>query len=260
VGAWPETADGQVADYTTFIRPDHAHGSVVAGVAWLNQHLTRTTLIAGTKEPGGVPTPEGSKVPDSMRASLLATFNAGFKFVDIKGGYYAHGQYARPLRDGNASAVIDQNGVVSVVQWGRDVTMSSNIQAVRQNLDLVVDGGHPVPGLAANNSGQWGSARSQFQFTWRSGIGTDKNGNLIYVGGNQLTLATLADAMTQAGIVRGMQLHIHSDMVTFNTYQPGPGPTKLLPAMVSPADRYLQPDQRDFFAVSLAPPANRAAQ
>jgi hypothetical protein len=258
-GVWAsgaKDAGGQVADYTTFIRPDPTHGSVVAGVAWLNQQLTRTTLIAGTKEPSGFPTPEGSQIPDTLRASLLATFNAGFKFKDINGGYYAHGQYFRPLHDGNASAVIDQNGVVSVAQWGRDATMSPNIQAVRQNLDLVVDGGHPMPGLAANNVGQWGSARSQFQYTWRSGLGTDKAGNLIYVAGNQLTLTTLADAMVQAGIVRGMQLDIHSDMVTFNTYrpdQPGSSPAKLLPTMVSQADRFLQPDQRDFFAVSMRP-------
>jgi hypothetical protein len=257
-----KSAGGQVADYTTFIRPDQVHGSVVVGVAWLDQQFTRTTLIAGTKEPGGVPTPEGAQVPDALRSSLLATFNAGFKFKDINGGYYAHGQYARPLRDGNASVVIDQNGVVSVAQWGRDVTMSPNIQAVRQNLDLVVDNGTPVAGLSSNKGGQWGASGSQYQFTWRSGVGTDKAGNLIYVAGSGLTLSTLADAMTQAGIVRGMQLDIHTDMVGFNAYRPdvpGSSPTKLLPTMYGSADRYLQPDQRDFFAVALRSPNPRAA-
>jgi hypothetical protein len=265
-GTWVPGAavpGGQVADYTTFIRPDPAHGSVVAGVAWLDQQLTQTRLIAGTKEPGGVATPDGSRVPDSLRSRLLATFNSGFKFKDITGGYYANGQYSRPLRDGNASVVIDNNGKVSVAQWGRDATMSPDIQAVRQNLDLVVDGGQPVAGLSQNSSGQWGSARNQFQFTWRSGLGVDQAGNLVYVAGNQLTLVTLADAMVQAGVVRGMELDIHSDMVTFNTYrpdQPGVAPSKLLPTMTSAADRYLRADQRDFFAVSLRAAASTAVQ
>jgi hypothetical protein len=236
------------AESTFVVQPDPAHASVVAGVAKINQQLTRTMLIAGTKEPGGISRPEGSKVPSG---SPLATFNAGFLFKDIKGGYYAHGQYARPLRDGDASVVIDQNGVVSVAQWGRDVTMSPNIQAVRQNLSLVVDGGQPVQGLMDNLGGRWGNPRNQFQYTWRSGLGTDQVGNLIYVGGNNLTLATLANAMVQAGIVRGMELDIHSAMVTFNSYQPGSSPAKLLPTMSSPADRYQKPDQRDFFAVVL---------
>jgi hypothetical protein len=52
--------------------------------------------------------------------------------------------------------------------------------------------------------------------------------------------------MVQAGIVRGMELDIHTGMVTFNTYRPD------LPG-VAPANRYLMADQRDFFAVTVRP-------
>ncbi len=34
--------------------------------------------------------------------------------------------------------------------------MTPNVVAVRQNLDLLVDGGKPVPGLNANDTTQWG--------------------------------------------------------------------------------------------------------
>jgi hypothetical protein len=71
----------------------------------------------------------------------------------------------------------------------------------------------------------------------------------------------LAAAMVKAGIVRGMELDIHTQMVTFSTYRPdrpGSAPAHLLPTMAGLADRYLKPDQRDFFAVELRPGAGTA--
>jgi hypothetical protein len=247
-GVW-QPVDSGGALYTTFFQPDAAHGSVLAGAAWFNQDLTTTRLIPGTKEPVKNPNAPG-RVPDGLR--LLATFNAGFKMVDANGGAYLDGHTLVPLRDGAASVVIHRDGRVTVDQWGRDTRLSRDVVAVQQSLDLIVDHGQVVPGLAANRDARWGSARSQFQYTWRSGLGTDSAGHLIYVAGNDLTLATLADAMTQAGIQRGMQLDIHPDMVSFNAY-PGHGtaPHKLLPAIPSPADRYRTTDLRAFFAVTL---------
>jgi hypothetical protein len=172
--------------------------------------------------------------------------------VDITGGFYLDGRTARPLRDGQASLVIDRKGQMTIGQWGRDVTMTSDVAAVRQNLALVVDGGKPVADLAGNADGRWGSAKNQFQYTWRSGAGLDAKGNLVYVAGNKMNLTTLAAAMVDAGIVRGMQLDIHTGMASFASWKPGIAggpsmPTKLLPAMTRSADRYLIPDQRDFF-------------
>jgi len=239
-----------------WFRPDPAYPSQVVGVAWFDQALTATQLVAGTREPGGT-WPEGAQVPPAERPSLLAAFNSGWKMKDISGGFYAHGRTAKPLRDGSASLVIDTAGRVTVGQWGRDVSMSPQVAAVRQNLALIVDQGRPVAGLADNSSGAWGSAKNQFQYTWRSGAGVDRAGNLVYVAGDKLTLAGLARAMTEAGVARGMELDIHPEMVTFNLFQPEAGApagvagTKLLPDMTQSATRYLAPDQRDFFAVTL---------
>ncbi|HEV7685316.1 MAG TPA: hypothetical protein VGQ80_02030, partial [Acidimicrobiia bacterium] len=126
----------------------------------------------------------------------------------------------------------------------------------RQNLKLIVDGGQPVPGLTTNATGAFGARRQQLQYTWRSAVGVDPNGALVYVSGNNLTLAMLADALVEAGAVRGMQLDIHTNNVTFNLYQPSPQPSgvtaaKLTPDMARPPTRYLQPDQRDFIALTL---------
>lgn len=257
-GRWvPGRTDpsGAPAIYTTFVRPDPSHPSVVAGVSWIRTGDTTAHLVAGLQQPGGSGWADGARVPAADVPSLVATFNSGWKFRDIDGGFYLDGRTASPLRNGEASVVIDDQGRVTVGQWGRDVTMGPHVRAVRQNLGLVIDQGKPVPGLADNGNGRWGSSHNQLQFTWRSGLGTDAQGNLLYVAGNGLTLRTLADAMVQAGIQRGMELDIHSRMVDFASWQPGPAgsltPTKLLPDIPVPADRYLSPDQRDFFYLTL---------
>ena len=66
--------------YHGYFRPDPAYPSLVVGVAWLDQSLTSTTLIAGTREPGGT-WPEGARVPTGLRLSLLAAFNSGWKLA-----------------------------------------------------------------------------------------------------------------------------------------------------------------------------------
>jgi hypothetical protein len=254
-GVWvpgARMAGGQAADYTTFLRPDPGHTSVVAAIVAFDQKWTGTHLIAGTKEPGGT-WPEQAQVPNSLRPSLLATFNSGFKFRDTDGGFYADGQYGKPLKNGIASLVIDRSGVATVALWGRDAHMTSQVAAVRQNLELIVDGGKPVSGLSGNPAGQWGSARNQFQFTWRSGVGVDAQGRLVYVAGNQLTLTAMANALSAAGVVRGMELDIHGGMVSCNLFRPdvaGSAPRTLVPSMPTAPDRYLSADQRDFFAVT----------
>jgi hypothetical protein len=61
----------------------------------------------------------------------------------------------------------------------------------------------------------------------------------------------LADTLAHAGAVRAMELDINSYWVSFITYG-APGaedPKNLLPAMERPDTRYLEPDDRDFFAV-----------
>jgi len=192
-------------------------------------------------------------VPARDRSKLVATFNSGFKIKDSHGGWWTTQAAAVPLVDGRASVVINRDGSARVGAWNSDVRMTPDVVAVRQNLNMVISGGRIAGGLATNVDGSWGSGRSQLQYTWRSGIGTNANGDLVYVAGRKLTLATLATAMHEAGITQGMELDIHPSMVSFNIEQPGSNGAvtskRLLESMGSQADRYLADDQRDFFYV-----------
>ena len=257
-GAWTPGRPGSTgspAVWTTVVGPDAAHASVVAGIAWFPHGATVAHLVPGTTEPVRGPV-DTARVPSSDVQALVATFNSGWRSKDILGGTYVDGTTLRPLVDGQASAVIDDTGALTVGEWGRDVTMSPHVVAVRQNLELIVDHGKVVDGLTSNRDGRWGSSLNQLQYTWRSGLGVDAAGNVIFVAGNGLTLKTLALALHSAGAQTAMELDIHTGKVAFSAWAPAtPGgpvhPQKLLPAMPSAADRYLAPDQRDFFYLTL---------
>lgn len=257
-GKWEvarQSSSGKPLLWTTWFRADPGHLPVSAAAALLPRGSYRLDLMPGTREPVvGMASRDGYSVPAADRSALIATFNAGFKMKDSHGGWWTTASAAVPLVDGRASVVIFRDGSARIGTWNRTVRMSHDVVAVRQNLDQVIVDGRIVDGLTTNANGRWGTVRSQFQYTWRSGLGTDAHGNLIYVAGNKLTLATLAAAMHQAGIVQGMELDIHAAMVSFDIERPGPNGgvagERLLNSMNSPTDRYLVDDQRDFFYVT----------
>jgi hypothetical protein len=247
-------AKGRTLLWTTWFRPDPAHQPVTVAAALIPRGMDSLHLMPGTREPVvGMASPAGYSVPAGAYPQLVAVFNSGFKMKDAHGGWWTTQSAAVPLVDGRASLVISRDGSARIGSWNSTVRMTPDVVAVRQNLDPVITGGAVANGLADNASGRWGSSRSQFQYTWRSGLGTDARGNLIYVAGNGLTLATLAAAMHDAGIREGMELDIHPAMVSFDIEQPkaagGVTGRRLLPSMASGADRYLSADQRDFFYV-----------
>ncbi len=253
-GVWRTAASdaaGVVQIATTTFRPDPAHPSLVAGVAWIDHLTTRLDLIAGTMQPGGGAGPAGATVPTAQLGSLLAAFNSGYKMRDTPGGALVEGRQVRAMVAGVATVGIRADGTARVGEWGRDLTAADGFVALRQNLHLMVDGGRTVPGLAGNTGGRWGTVRNGLP-TWRSGLGISAGGDLVYVAGDQLTLGVLGDALVRVGAVRAMELDIHDGMVTFNLFSHDPALVghKLLPDMPKPADRYLRPDWRDFFTVT----------
>ena len=209
---------GRPATYTTWFRPDVHHPTLVAGVLWIDPAQSRLDLVAGTQEPGGGPWPGRAEVGLRDRATTVAAFNSGFLMSGAHGGFYQDGRYAGPLRTNQASVVIMRDGRATVGEWQRDVRFSPAVSSVRQNLALIVDHGRAVNGLTKNTNFVWGSRKSQLEYVWRSGLGVDAHGHLIYIAGDKFTLTTLAAAFVQAHAVRAMELDIHHDMVTANLF------------------------------------------
>jgi hypothetical protein len=234
---------------TTF-RSDPAYPQMVAGVAWIDHTDTTTWLYPGRLEPS-VPLPSRGPmaVPLALHSRLLATFNSGFKLQDSGGGFAVGGHAYAPLKPGLATILRYRNGRIDVRAWTGGPNVGSGIIYARQNLPLIVDHAQPNPNLS--NGPQWGATLGNAVRVWRSAVGIDAHGNLIYAAANDQTVGSLAAIMIHAGATRAMELDINTYWTSFITYRhPGAGdPANLLPNMDRSPERYLTPDDRDFFAV-----------
>lgn len=252
-GKWHGTGPavgGTAPVLVTTFRPNPTYPQMVAGVAWIDHARTSVTLTPGLYEPPTGPGNRLGEVPQALRSKLLATFNSGFKLEDTNGaGFYTNGQLYAPLRDGQATIIGYDNGTVDVRDWTGGSSPGPGVRFARQNLPLIVENGHLNPALS--NGALWGATLGNAIRVWRSGVGVDAHGNLIYASADIQTAQSLAQILQRAGAVRAMELDINYEWTTFDFYGAwGAGaPTKLLPGMDRPATRYLSPDDRDFFAV-----------
>lgn len=243
-------SEGAPAVYTTFLRA--GPGAPPVGLAWIETRAVRTVVYAGDGEPSGSWT-ASAEVATNDRPQLIAAFNSGFRIGSSGGGWYSDGRTVGSLVDGAASLVVYADGSATVGQWNRDVQMNPFVTQVRQNLTLLVDGGAPVSDLSP---GRWGATLGGGASVWRSGLGVDAEGNMIYAAGPSLVPSQLASVLVAAGAVRAMELDINPEWVSFNTYSPVAGGqptdvagTKLLSGMNYSPDHYLSPSSRDFVAV-----------
>lgn len=240
----------------TSFRSDPAYPQMVAGVAWIDHTLTTTWLYPGRDEPSvNLPSRGPMEIPMNLRSRLVASFNSGFKLVDAGGGVALNGHTYAPLKDGLGTFVRFRNGSVNVISWQGGADVGAAVVYARQNLPLIVDHGKANPNLS--DGPEWGATLGNAVRVWRSSVGVDSHGNLIYAAADYQTVGSLAEIMIRAGAVRAMELDINAEWPSFITYR-GPGaadPANLLPGMSQSPERYLTPDDRDFFAVYLKPAA-----
>ncbi len=257
------TVDGIPTMYAAYLRPNAVNTSLVAGVAWMDTKLLSATLYAGTAIPGtGQTFANMAPITGPALDTLAAAFNSGFRMQDALGGFYLNGVTSAgyPLQAGRASLVIDSSGNVNIGTWGTEVAMTPNTVAVRQNLDLIVDGGQPVPGLNANDNIKWGATLGGKVQVWRSGLGITADGALVYVGGTGLSIVDLANLLVRAGAVRAMEMDINTDWVNFTHFDLAPGVaatasngTLLTNDEQTYPSRYFAPLSRDFITMSVRP-------
>jgi hypothetical protein len=189
------------------------------------------------------------QVPFDQRWRLLATFNSGFTWRDGHGGFVADGRTYEPLRSGLATLIAYRDGHVNVVSWNGGSRPGLSVIHARQNLPLIVDRGHLTPHLSSGR--EWGATLGNAIRVWRSGVGIDRHGNLVYAAADYQTVTSLAEILVRAGAVRAMELDINAEWPTFISYGRGGSrdPVKLVPNSQQSSNRYLVPDDRDFFAV-----------
>ena len=254
-GVWHSTfapAGRRPPVLVTSFRPDPNYPQNVAGVAWIDHTRTSTWLYPGAQEPNvTMPSRGPEEIPMGMRNRLVAAFNSGFKLVDSGGGFASGGHTYAPLKDGLATIIRYRDGTMDIRAWSGSGVAPPNVIYARQNLPLIVSGGHLNPNLS--DGPQWGATLGNAIMVWRSGLGIDRHGNLIYAAANDMTVGSLAEVLKRAGAVRAMELDINTYWTSFIHYrEPGAvGAANLLASMDRSSQRYLTPDDRDFFGVYL---------
>jgi hypothetical protein len=260
-GVWttdglPATSPDDVLMAKTFVRPDLERPYSLVGILLIDHRRVRLHMTGGTKDPGGDLGVHGpGRIPDAELANLLAAWNGGFRGPHGGFGMYADGRQYRPLRDGFASVVLYRDGSVRIGQWGRDVTWSAEIEAVRQNAALLVENCQVSPRTNEGND-TWGYVQvnsSEF-ITWRSAIGLTKDGDLLVAAGNSLSAASLAKALWAAGACWAMQLDINTPYVLTSVFHHAPDGTidaeKFMPSMSDNPSRFLGTQVNDFMYVT----------
>ena len=261
----PEPWTGQPpAILTTSLLTDAAGNRVT--IAWFRQSRTQVALYPGLWNPcpgknDPVSTfgcrPAGpARVPVTGRAGLVATFNSGFYEKDAAGGFYAHGTLYHDFLPGLATVVERTDGQVDIIRWSGGPRPGPGIVMARQNLRLLVLGGHvsPVAGILS----YWGISWHGGTAVWRSALGIDRSGNLLYAAGPNQTVSGIATALIHAGAVRAMQLDINPEWPNLTTFR-GPHaarPTLAVPNFNQTGYQYLNRSIKDFFAISLRTPGS----
>jgi len=236
---------------TTFPTSPQSPG-VVAYAAWIRSSRTLLALYPGYKGPG--PSAPGvdrgpQMVPPGATVDLLATFNSGFYEADGPGGFYTHHTLYFPMIKGLATVVRYTNGKVDIVDWTGGPHPTSSVQMARQNLPLLVDNSQPTT-LSAQNL-KWGLTLHGLPAVWRTAIGIDPRGNLLYVAAPAQTASSLAAVMVRLHAVRAMELDINPEWPIFVTYaaRGAAGPSLFVPNPNQIPNRFLYSSTKDFFAV-----------
>lgn len=246
--------NGKPAIQVGYLRPDEVHTSYLAGIAIMQSSLLKFVQHPGFSEPGQVTKlASADHLAGNDLTGLVATFNSAFKIKDSLGGYYQNGVLVKPMVDGKATLVIYSDGHIDIGSWGSEVSMDPSIASARQNLSLLIDNGAIAPNLDQSVLKNWGTTVKNKYFVWRSGVGIDLKGNIIYVAGNSLSVQSLANLLKTAGAVRAMELDINQDWISYMWYPRTKAgvmeyPRKLV-AFTRPARRYFSQSSRDFFAV-----------
>jgi hypothetical protein len=236
---------------TTF-RPELAYPDIVAYVAWFDQTRTAIAYYPGRYEPPNAAVRGPMMVPYSQRWRLLATFNAGFTATDGNNGSTDNGHLNEPLTNGNATLTGYRDGRIDIVKWSGGPNAGPDVAWTRQSLRPIIWNGQLNPDLNDNpDSPEWGFSLGGRVRVWRTGVGIDRRGNLMFVAADGQTAITLAKILQHIGAVRAMEFDINPEWHTLITYS---HPNGLVPKLVEPQPqqsdhRYLVPDDRDFFAV-----------
>jgi hypothetical protein len=236
----------------TFVRPDKDRPYAYVTLVKIDTGEVHLSTVAGTKQPGGpVGKPGPGKIPQNIISSgnLIAAFDGGFQYRDGQYGMIVGSTIYLPLKMDLGTLVGYKNGNIKIINYTGQL-LENNVEFIRQNCPILIDNGS-ITISDPKNRKLWGRTMTTDIYTWRSGIGIDKNGNIVYAVGNNLVPETLGLALKSAGAVNAIQLDINPFWVRFNIFNSlggGKYSTSTLAKNLSNGSKeYLNGYTKDFF-------------
>lgn len=243
----------QVIAYT-FVRPDSLRPFAYVTLIQMDMKKLRIGAVAGIQQPAGViGIPGPGKIPSQIVTgnNLVAAFNGGFQYKDGAYGMIVRDVTYLPLKNDLATLVAFSNGKLNLFKYEGQIS-KGQIDFVRQNCPMLIENGQIATYNDVNRK-LWGRTPTTSIYTWRSGLGITKSGNLIYAIGNNLIPDTLAKALEMAGVVNAMQLDINPYWVRFNVFDSkGNGAYQtsiLMKGVYDGSKAFLNGYQKDFFYI-----------
>jgi hypothetical protein len=224
-----------------------------------DQRLVTLALHAGGSQPGATGWRYGASIGAAERRIVVAGFNSAFEESYGAGGFVEGGRVGWRLRRGAASVVIYRDGIADIGRWRETVPAPGQaVEAVRQNLGLLINAGRIAPTVDRCIKACWGDPLHEQPIVARSGLGIDPRGDLIWAAGHDLSVRALAEALAGKGVVRAMELDINPRWVAGYLYahsrgHAAPAPIPLVPGQTGIPGQFLTPYFRDFFTVVTRP-------
>jgi hypothetical protein len=245
---------GQTAVWISRVRAFHEAGFTITLLRF-DQRLVRLALHAGGSQPGGAGWRYGDSITGRERRTVVAAFNSAFQEGYGAGGFEEGGRVGWRLRRGVASVVIYRDGIADIGRWQRTVPASGRaVEAVRQNLGLLISGGRIASTVDTCIKVCWGDPLHEHPIVARSALGIMPNGDLVLAAGHDLSVRALAVALAGKGVVRAMELDINPRWVAVYLYAHRrhgvtPVPIPLMPGQTGIPGELLLPYFRDFLTV-----------
>lgn len=250
-GRWSKqlSLGGRPALWTLSMHPLAKQPNVTLTAAVFEPAAFTSALYNGSSTPGGGPWVNGDRVPAAARPALAISFNGGFLFKHITGGYAAEGRHVKALAAGQATLGVRHDGRLVLGIFGSDLTDDGTWLALRQNLPPIVEQGRSS--IAKYPGTYWGDNFHQVQDDFRSAICTRADGRLMYVAMGMVRIETLARTLPALGCVLGMELDIngHWPQFVWFTGAANHRVPHLLDRRMWKPNRVFTGSEKDFFAL-----------
>jgi Phosphodiester glycosidase len=259
-GVWINVAPGENNLRKTLIHPDPARTWAELFVVAIDLTQVSLSWVPGLHEPESRAEDSDDyqrtgRIPSDVRSQVIAAFNGGFKTEHGKFGAQIDGITLVTPRPHLCTLAQTQDGQLLLGTYTALDTIQE-LRWLRQTPACMVENGDLHPGLAREDTKNWGATLDGGTVIRRSAIGISADRKTLFMGiSNDTTARALALGMKSAGANTVAQLDVNQaypKFVLFEKSAEKSTPRPLVEGFAFQKDQYLKAEGRDFFYLTKA--------